>query len=253
MLKIQCPDAEFDNIRAIFFDKDGTLVQVAAYLELFTETLILQLEQCVAGIAVPLRASLGLTARGLDPNGLMATAPRTVCIRTIVDILVERGMLRSQAEPLVENVHIVAEQSLPRKAPLTPLVPGILNLLRSLERLPVQIGILTADSPAHLQDCLNYYDLRSSMHLTLGSEPGRLSKPALAFYQAACAQLGCPPEQTIMIGDAESDCRMAKSAGATAIGVTWAWSDISPQFQSADAILIRVSDFQVLATEPQIS
>lgn len=243
LLKIQCPDAVFDNIRAIFFDKDGTLVQVEPYLRLLSETFIAQLEQSVAGIAVPLRASWGLTAKGLDAKGLMATTSRSTCNRAAVDVLVQEGVLRSQAEQLVASAEAVTERSLPSKAPLTPLVPGIIDLLEHLGQLPVSLGILTADSTVNLEDCLDYYGLRPIMQLALASEPGQLSKPDPNFYRHACARLGLAPEQTLMIGDAESDCRMAKAAGAAAIGVTWAWpSEFSPQFQSADAILTVVSD-----------
>jgi phosphoglycolate phosphatase len=45
-------------------------------------------------------------------------------------------------------------------------------------------------------------------------------KPDAEPVLKACAQLGVPPEQAVMVGDTPDDMRAGRAAGAMAVGVT---------------------------------
>jgi phosphoglycolate phosphatase len=63
-------------------------------------------------------------------------------------------------------------------------------------------------------------------------------KPNPAAVHALCDELGVAPEQCALIGDANSDLRMARDAGvAVVIGYTAAWSSeppLDPRFPRLD-------------------
>jgi phosphoglycolate phosphatase len=236
---LTCPDVQFKDIRAVFFDKDGTMAAVEAYLRCLTEQFLQSLD-AGAGISELIRSCYGVFSDGVDPNGLMAIASRQTCTEIAVEILVTQGVDPDQAQQNVHQAFERAERSLPRKAPITPLIPGILDLLIELQHHQVAIGILTSDSPENLQDFITYYDLGNTIQLAWGSTAGALSKPEPAFYQQACERLGVLPNQTVMIGDAQADCDMAQRAGANAIAVTWGWTcDRKPQVTKCVALVTQ--------------
>jgi phosphoglycolate phosphatase len=49
------------------------------------------------------------------------------------------------------------------------------------------------------------------------------TKPAPDMVLNACRETGIPPDRTIVFGDSVYDMQMARSAGATAIGVSWGY------------------------------
>jgi phosphoglycolate phosphatase len=65
------------------------------------------------------------------------------------------------------------------------------------------------------------------------------SKPHPAMVSECCAEVGIAPEQTVVIGDSVFDMRMAKSAGARAIGVAWGYNSVADlRGSGADAIAV---------------
>jgi len=72
------------------------------------------------------------------------------------------------------------------------------------------------------------------------SEP----KPSAEHTLTACRGINTPPERCIMVGDSKFDMLSAKSAGCTAVGVTWGMGSTRELYQNgADHI---VDDFDEL-------
>ncbi len=71
------------------------------------------------------------------------------------------------------------------------------------------------------------------------------SKPHPGMIENACRATGIAPARTVMIGDSSFDMRMAKAAGAYAIGVSWGFQSVDLLRETgADEI---VEDFAALA------
>ncbi len=69
------------------------------------------------------------------------------------------------------------------------------------------------------------------------------SKPHPAMVTECCDQMGIDPRDTLVVGDAIYDMMMAKSAGATAIGVSWGYASTADlKASGADAIVTRAGD-----------
>ena len=77
MATIQCGDQEFSNIKAVLFDKDGTLADSAAYLRGVGQARAQKIETLIPGIQDALQLAFGFSPTGhLDPGGLLAIGSR---------------------------------------------------------------------------------------------------------------------------------------------------------------------------------
>jgi phosphoglycolate phosphatase len=242
---IHCGPLTFTNIRAILFDKDGTLANTEPFLVALGHQRIHLLECQFPGIDRYLQPAFGLFEQYVNPDGLLAVGSRRDCEIATAAAVTERGLGWVEALVLVEQVFEQAQRSLPRKAAMTPVIPGITQLLRSLSNVGIQLGIISADVIANIQDFVEHNQLQSYIRLQMGVDSG-LSKPNPELLYNACRVLGVELAETLVIGDSEADMRMARAAGvAGSIGVDWAWQKSLASLPHADIMLNQVDQIQV--------
>ncbi|HBF29959.1 HAD-IA family hydrolase [Rhizobium sp.] len=110
-----------------------------------------------------------------------------------------------------------------------------------VERLAAQddilIGAVTGKSRRGLDSILDVHGFRAHFIVSRTADDCP-SKPHPAMVTECCDEVGMLPSQTIVIGDAIYDMQMAKSAGATAIGVSWGSATVEQLMASgADAVV----------------
>ncbi|MEM8805742.1 MAG: HAD family hydrolase [Cyanobacteria bacterium P01_G01_bin.38] len=220
--QIGCNGVEFTGIQAVIFDKDGTLAKVDAFLSLLGQLRATQLAIKVPGIETAVLDSFGLK-QGLDPAGLLAVASRSDNIVAIAAHVAAtgRGWLASLA--IVESAFLAAEQKLPLKAPLTPLVPGALDLLSQLHAAQLKLGLLSSDTQANVESWVETYQLKSYFSCLQGVSGALPSKTHPHFLTQACRSMQVDPAAVLVIGDSAADRMMAANA-AGFVGVTGGWS-----------------------------
>ncbi|MFM1841722.1 MAG: hypothetical protein RLZZ490_455, partial [Cyanobacteriota bacterium] len=104
--------------------------------------------------------------------------------------------------------------------------------------------ILSAARQWSVERFIADHQLGGWVQVAMGSDQG-LSKPDPTLYQLACEKLGVNPSQTLMIGDAQGDITMAKTAGAKgAIAIRWPGYQ-SPILQDADLTIEAIGQIQV--------
>src|SRR3546814_643927 len=101
-----------------------------------------------------------------------------------------------------------------------PLFPGTLEMLDALVHPEVFLGIATGKNRRGLDRVLQRHGLAPRFHnfKTADDGPG---KPHPHLLQAAMAEVGAAPAQTVMVGDTTYDIEMARAAGCVAVGVNW--------------------------------
>ncbi|MEM1368440.1 MAG: HAD family hydrolase [Cyanobacteria bacterium P01_H01_bin.15] len=204
---------EYHDIQGIWFDKDGTLADSSHYLNQLTLARSQSLDLLVPDIQDSVLEILGWRDQTVDPLGLMAAGSRLENEIAIAGLLVVRGHTWGEARQLVTKAFAIAEQQLQGLECQSTLFPEVLDLLDSLVQTPIKLGILTADTEVHTQEFLAQYGLKRYFSAIVGAEQGRF-KPDPALYQAACQELGCIPQETLMVGDTPGDITMALQAGA---------------------------------------
>jgi phosphoglycolate phosphatase len=103
-----------------------------------------------------------------------------------------------------------------------PLFEGIAALLARLHANGWLLGVATGKSDRGLHGCLMMHGI-FDLFVTLQTADRHPSKPHPAMLEAAMAEAGASPADTVVIGDTAYDIEMAKAAGCRAIGVAWGY------------------------------
>jgi phosphoglycolate phosphatase len=119
-----------------------------------------------------------------------------------------------------------------------PLFPGIRELIEALEVPEVFLGVATGKNLRGLEHTLQVHGLRERFH-TLQTADLCRSKPDPEMVLRAMAETGIEAAATVVIGDTSFDMEMARSAGATAIGVAWGYHETVELTRAGAHAIIR--------------
>ncbi len=108
------------------------------------------------------------------------------------------------------------------------------------------LGVATGKSDRGLRLVLEHHGLAHHF-VTLQTADRHPSKPHPAMIEAAMAEAGAAPRDTVMIGDTSFDMAMAHHAGVRAIGVAWGYHEPAELFaEGADAVADTPADLPAL-------
>ena len=193
------------NVKLVMFDFDGTLVDSQW-------AIVAAMEQAFLGV--------GLQAPEAEP------------VRRVVGLRLETAVADLLPEDATEQVAEVAEgyrrafTDLRRQPDFhEPLFPGVREVLDLLDRPEVILGIATGKNRRGLVHSLERHGLRERFAVLKTADDGP-GKPHPEILERAMAELGVEPRDTAMIGDTTFDMRMARSAGARALGVSWGYHEV---------------------------
>jgi len=122
------------------------------------------------------------------------------------------------------------------------LFEGVRDTLDALHARGFWMGVVTGKSRAGLLRALERFDLHDHM-LVWRTADCCPSKPHPAMVLECADELGVPPAQACVVGDAVFDIQMARAAGADAIGVDFGQPGAERlQPTGARAVVRRFSD-----------
>jgi len=216
---IKCRNVIFTNIKAILFDKNGTLEDSQANERSLAQKTAQLIDAQIPGIRESLLMAFGVSGDILDPAGLMAVASRWETEVAIAAYIAKTG------QGWFESLHI-ARQALEEaekyatKTP-SPIFAGSSELLKKLWQAGLKLGILSAATTAKVRQFVEIHQLSNYIQLEMGVDGGP-SKPDPTLFLQACEKLKVEPSATLMVGDSVGDVQMARNAKAAGcIGITW--------------------------------
>lgn len=237
MVTIQCKNVSFENVQAVLFDKDGTLADSHAFLKNLGQRRARLIDAQIPGVQEPLLMAFGIESSGLNPAGLMAVGSRVENEIAAAAYIAETGRDWIEALSIARSAFAEADSVMQRKADSTPLFDGALELLQTLAKAGIKVGIISADTTENVVDFVERYGLGSIVKVAIGTDasPG---KPDPALFYQACAELGTQPEVALSIGDSAADLKMTQAAGAIGfVGVTWGWT--KPDLLEESHVLVQ--------------
>ena len=224
-------------IRAILFDKDGTLIDFDATWPPLYRNLTLELAEGDAEVA-----SRMLRAGGMDPVTGRVAAGSVLAAGNTLDIasLWFPGLSEVALSDRVAHIDRVFFDNGVRHS---VSVPGLLETLAALLGDAIQMGVATSDGTAGTRAALSALGLDSFLPHVFGYDSVPRPKPAPDLVHAFAAAIDAAPGEIAVVGDNTHDLLMARSAGAgAAIGVltgTGARDDLGPL---ADVVLDSVRE-----------
>ena len=245
MATIQCAAAQFSGIQAILFDKDGTLADSRDYLQNLGRKRARLIDAQIPGVQDPLLMAFGLEGDRLNPAGLLSVGTRRENEIAAAAYVAETGRDWLEALAIVRSAFTEAGRVLNHKADLTPLFPGVRELLQQISTAGISLGIVSSDTNDNVRDFIDRQDLWALVQFHLGTDD-RPGKPDPVLLLEACEALGVSPEATLVIGDSTADIELAIAAQAAgSIGVTWGGAN-HQTLRQAGAIAHQVKDIQIL-------
>jgi len=127
---------------------------------------------------------------------------------------------------------------------LPELYPGASDTIAGLaKRDDVMLGLATGKSRRGVAAMLDQHGMHN-IFATIQTADTAPSKPHPGMVLDAMRETGIGPEDTVVIGDTVFDMQMARSAGASALGVAWGYHPV-PDLHGAGAHAV-LEDFSAL-------
>jgi phosphoglycolate phosphatase len=255
MVQVKIYDRTYHPIKALIFDKDGTLAQSERYLEqlakkrlgavlsaLKTHKADSQLEN----LDCQLLASWGVVSGQVNPAGLLAVGSKRQETIVTAGYLTPLGLGWIEALQLVEAAFASVSSSPTEKARLTPPIQDLEAQLVRLRQSGLKLALLSADTDDNVQAFAQVWHLESAFDLIMGEQVG-LPKPNPALLHRVCDRLQVLPIETLVLGDSAADIQLAKlggAAGAIDFSAGWPCGD-TEDIPQADQRLQTLEDLQI--------
>jgi phosphoglycolate phosphatase-like HAD superfamily hydrolase len=229
------------DIRAVVFDKDGTLIDFHTMWATWVTELARRLE---AAADLPLADSLframdydPVTGRVI-PNGRLAIESMA-CLRALtVEVVRAAGLPATAAEQAT-----MAAWRPPDPVALARPLADLPSLFAALRARGLRIAVATSDDRAPTEATLASLGVASLVDAVLGADAGVPNKPAPDMVLRLCRDLGVDPAQAAVVGDAVADMQIGRAAGAGLIvGVLSGLSSAAMLAPHADVVVASVAD-----------
>lgn len=214
-----------DHIRAILFDKDGTLFDFQRTWGAWARVVIADL---AAGDAARARALA--EAMAYDPDAGRFRPESLVIAGTSLEVaeLVAPHVPPAPIEALVARIQAAAQGvALVEAVPLGPL-------LGRLSAAGLRLGVATNDNEATARRHVAPYIGR--FEAIFGYDSGHGGKPEPGMLLAFAARCGLAPGQVLMVGDSRHDLIAGRAAGMATLAVLTGVAVAADLADLADAV-----------------
>jgi len=224
------------KIKALCFDKDGTLFDFAATWEAWAASLLLRLSE--GDMALATRAGAVI---GFDMGLRKYRSDSIVIAGTAGEI---SAALAPQFAPrsVDDCLALINEEA--SKAPQFPAVP-LHPLLTGLRDKGLKLGVATNDAEGPARAHLDQAGVTGLFDFIAGYDSGYGGKPAAGQLLAFAQAVGMSPDQIAMVGDSTHDLHAGRTAGMRTIAVLTGAAKAPALAPLADVVLNDIGEIPV--------
>ena len=227
-------------IRAVLFDKDGTLIDFRATWLPAYEAIVRRLVDSEEAADRLLAAGGYDRASGrIDPSSVLA-AGTNIEIAALWAGLIGHDDVAALARRVNLEFMQHAENSL---VPVTDLPV----LFRGLRQRGLRLGVATNDSEAALRAQIERLQIGELIDFFCGYDSGHGAKPGPGMVEAFARALGLPAAAIAVVGDSLHDLDMARAAGAgLTIGVLTGASPRETLAPHTDHVIASIAEIGLI-------
>ncbi len=205
---------DFQKIKAVIFDLDGTLLDTIADIGTGANFALCQFGYPEYPIE-KYRAKVGHGVKNL----LRSAMPEGVTDEEVV------------------KVNSVYQGYYPENCCVhTSYFPGVQHFLDKLTGKGMALAVISNKTEKTSNKIMSHYFSGYDWKFIWGNNGQRPLKPALEAGYLACETLGLKPEEILFVGDGDTDMEFASKMGFVAAGVTWG-------YRSREQLLAAGADF----------
>lgn len=235
-------DVAFEQVEAIAFDKDGTLIDLDAYWLEPARAWVREAARTDAVLASDLGRHLGLGTEKLVPGGPLATRTSAEIAQLTEAVLTGSGIDGDEAQSRTRRArHLVTEMA----AQTQPQPIGdVAGSLKRLSGAGPALVVITADDRQAAFRTLEALGVVDLVDLVLAADDGVAPKPDPVVMATVAARLGIQAGAVLMVGDSGVDAETARAGGAAGF-VLVAPTDESPPPFPVDAVVASIDELAV--------
>ena len=129
----------------------------------------------------------------------------------------------------------------------TKIYPNLMPILDAAKAAQIQMAVVTNKRESLSAKLLYRLGLQGYFYTLVGCDTLPKRKPDPDTIELALAQLGCAPQDAIMVGDSEADSEGARAANVACICVSFGYRRVSLEELKADAIIDDYAEFAAAA------
>lgn len=220
-----------DPVRALLFDKDGTLFDFGATWNGWAAQVLRRLAE-----GDPAREAEMAAAWRFDlaKGAFLPDSPVIAGTEAEAAAILARCLPGSDARALCRVLGAEAAAATP--VPATPLAP----LLDGFRTSGLHLGVVTNDSEAAARAQLRTAGTEAAFDFIAGYDSGHGAKPDPGPLLAGSLHLDVPPEHCVMVGDSTHDLLAAQAAGMRGVGVLTGLADEAALAPHATVVLPHI-------------
>ncbi len=209
------------KIKAIIFDKDGTLLDFDSFwvtVSAYAVREILTKVQTVSISEEEILSALGVHDNSADINGVLCYGTYSQMGREIYRVLKKYGCGISEGETV--KLTVKAFHSNADKGIVKPTGDNLPDILRKLKGLGIRLAVVTTDDPFVTDKCLETLRINSFFDAVYTDNGNFPPKPDPFCVDDFCDKTGIGRSEIVMVGDTLTDARFAENSGIRFIGIS---------------------------------
>ena len=230
--------------KAIFFDKDGTLLDFNALWGPRDESVVRAIARetkAEEGVGDALQA-LGITDGKAAIDSLILWAPYDILGATIWEALSHHGCTATKEQVIQMTYGFYKEFS--HLGEVKPTYPSLRSDLRALKNAGLKFVLVTTDISALARQCLEELGIDDLFDAIYASDGKLPSKPNPACISDYLEKTGFSGDEVVMVGDAITDMEFAANGGIRSIGIASAPGSREVLLGYTDTVIPDISQLQ---------